>query len=77
MEPRFEEGRVLIVEPDKEARPGHFVIVKNGDGEATFKQLIKDGGELMLKPLNPRYPIRPLGDAKIIGVVVQSIENYD
>ena len=76
MEPKFEEGRILIVEPDTEARPGDYVIAKNGDGEATFKQLIKDGGELMLKPLNPRYPIRPLGDAKIIGVVVQSFENY-
>jgi SOS-response transcriptional repressor LexA len=76
MEPKFEEGRILIVEPDTEARPGDYVIAKNGDNEATFKQLIRDGGDFFLKPLNPRYPIRPLGDAKIIGVVVQSFENY-
>ena len=76
MEPKFEEGRILIVEPDIEARPGDYVIAKNGDNEATFKQLIRDGGEFMLKPLNPRYPIKPLGNAKIIGVVVQSFENY-
>lgn len=76
MEPKFEEGCVLVVEPDLEARPGDYVIAKNGENEATFKQLVRDGGEYLLKPLNPRYPIRPLGDAKIIGVVVQRLETF-
>lgn len=76
MEPKFEEGCILVVEPDLEARPGDYVIAKNGDNEATFKQLVRDGGVYMLKPLNPRYPIRPLADAKIIGVVVQRLETF-
>lgn len=70
MEPTFPEGYIVIVEPDEEARPGDFVVARNGDNEATFKQLIKDGGEFFLKPLNPRYPIRPLGDSVIVGVVI-------
>lgn len=74
MEPRFHEGMILIVEPELEARPGHFVIAKNSDNEATFKQLVREGGVFYLKPLNQRYPLQPLGDGKIIGVVVQSFE---
>lgn len=69
MEPDFPNGYVLFVEPDAEAVPGSFVIAKNGDNEATFKQLVKDGADWYLRPLNPRYPIKPLGDSIIIGVV--------
>jgi SOS-response transcriptional repressor LexA len=69
MLPDFVPGAILIVEPDMEASPGDFVIAKNDDGDTTFKQLIKDGGEWMLKPLNERYPIKPLGKSKIVGVV--------
>lgn len=70
MEPKFPEGMVLIVEPEADPLPNDYVIAVNGDNEATFKQLIKDGGEWMLKPLNPRYPIKPLGTAKVIGVII-------
>lgn len=69
MEPDFIEGAVLIVEPEMEAQPGDFVIAKNGDEETTFKQLVKDSGDWYLKPLNERYPMKPLGKAKIVGVV--------
>jgi SOS-response transcriptional repressor LexA len=69
MEPDFHEGAILIVEPDLEPQPGDFVIAKNGDEETTFKQLTRDGGDWYLKPLNPRYPIKPLGKATIVGVV--------
>jgi SOS-response transcriptional repressor LexA len=69
MEPEFREGMVIIVEPELEPTPGDFVIAKNADEETTFKQLVKDGADWYLKPLNDRYPIKPLGDSKIIGVV--------
>jgi SOS-response transcriptional repressor LexA len=69
MEPEFAEGAILIIEPEMDPLPGDFVIAKNGDEETTFKQLVKDGADWYLKPLNPRYPIKPLGDSKIIGVL--------
>lgn len=69
MEPKFQEGMILIVEPEIDANPGDYVIVKNGNDETTFKQLIKDGPDWYLKPLNDRYPIKPLGASTIIGVV--------
>lgn len=69
MEPIFSEGMILIVEPEMEAIHNDYVIAKNGDEEATFKQLIRDGGDWYLKPLNDRYPIKPLGECSIVGVV--------
>jgi SOS-response transcriptional repressor LexA len=72
----FPDGSLLIVEPDMEAMPGDYVIALNSYNETTFKQLIKDGGELYLKPLNVRYPIKPLGDAEIIGVVREFTKKF-
>lgn len=69
MEPDFREGMILIIEPEMDPQPGDFVIAKNGDDETTFKQLVKDGADWYLKPCNPRWPMKPLGDAKVIGVV--------
>lgn len=76
MEPEFAPGTILIVEPEMDAYPGDFVIAKNGDQEATFKQLVRDGADLYLKPLNPRYPIKPLGHNRIIGVVREAVKRY-
>lgn len=69
MEPDFQAGTILIVEPELEAHVGDFVIAKNGDEEATFKQLVRDGGDWYLKPLNPRYPLKPLTGCYVVGVV--------
>lgn len=69
MEPVFHEGMILIVDPEMEPLSGDYVVARNGTGEATFKQLVKDGEDYYLKPLNTRYPIKALGDAHIIGVV--------
>ena len=73
MEPRFTEGDVLIVDPEIEARSGDFVIVRLDDAqEATFKQLVIDGAQRFLKPLNARYPVVEInGNATIVGVVVE------
>lgn len=69
MEPEFHAGMILIIEPGLDPLPGDFVIARNGSDETTFKQLIKDGGDWYLKPLNPRYPIKPLGKSSIVGVL--------
>jgi SOS-response transcriptional repressor LexA len=76
MEPEFMAGTLVVVEPEMDAHPGDFVIARNGDGEATFKQLTIDGPDLYLKPLNPRYPIKPLGTARIVGVVREAVKRY-
>lgn len=76
MEPDFPSGTYIVVEPDLDPQPGDFVIAKNGD-EATFKQLTKDGADWYLKPLNQRYPIKPLeSPCKIIGVVREAVRRF-
>lgn len=65
----FPAGCLIIVEPDMTALPSDYVIALLEPDRPTFKQLIRDGADLYLKSLNPRYPIKPLDNAKIIGVV--------
>ena len=72
----FPPGSVLIVEPDMEPSAGDYVIAKDPAGDTTFKQLIRDGGEFYLKPLNPRYPIRALGTSEIVGVVREFTKRF-
>lgn len=72
----FPEGSVLVVEPELQPEVGDYVIALNGANQTTFKQLVSDGGELYLKPLNTRYPIKPLGTAKIIGVVREFTKRF-
>lgn len=76
MEPDFPAGTILIVEPELEAHAGDFVIAKNGDEEATFKQLVRDGADWYLKPLNPRYPLKPLSGCQVVGVVRASERRF-
>lgn len=75
--PSFPEGTKIIVEPDRE--PGHrsFVVVKSADEEeATFKQLIIEGQDMYLKPLNPAYKTKPFPpEGRIAGVVIQAIQD--
>lgn len=74
MEPLFPEGTIIIVEPELEATPGDYVIARNDQHEATFKQLIKDGPDWFLSPLNPRYPLKPFTDKDEICGVIRSAE---
>lgn len=74
MEPEFPEGCIIIVEPDMEPHHGDHIIVKNGENEATFKQLIQDGADWYLKPINPRYPVKPLPKGAVFCGVVRGME---
>ena len=73
--PTYPQGSIIIVDPDREPRHGNAVIVRLEDSkEATFKQLIVEGGVQYLQPLNPRYPIMKIGsNASFCGVVVQTV----
>jgi SOS-response transcriptional repressor LexA len=76
--PSFPHGIIIIVEPEVEAIPGAFVVVRqNNDEECTFKQLVKDAGVFFLKPLNPAYPLMRLAeDAVICGVVREATMRF-
>jgi SOS-response transcriptional repressor LexA len=72
MEPRYHDGDIIFVDPDKSAVHGSYVIVRlENEQEATFKQLAIDGSRRYLKPLNTRYPVIEITtEAKIVGVVI-------
>lgn len=74
MEPKFHEGEYIFVDPTAEARNRSYVVVRLDDAhEATFKQLILEGGRRYLKALNPSWPgqiIEVNGNATICGVVI-------
>lgn len=71
----IKKGWIIIVDPDKAAHAGSFVIAKDVNTQkATFKQLVTDGGRWFLKPLNPRWPIVEIDDPaiRVIGVVTEA-----
>ncbi|BBT40911.1 LexA family protein [Pseudomonas putida] len=70
--PSFPEGFLILIAPDIEPRPGQFVVARMiSTNEATFKQLVRDAGELYLKPLNTSYPTKLVDDTwEIVGTVV-------
>lgn len=69
----FHEKDIIIVDPDKTAAHGNFVIALLPRAkEVTFKQYVIDGGIQYLKPLNPQYPIIEIDESThIAGVVIQ------
>lgn len=80
MEPEFYEGDIIVVNPHIEVKSGDYVVVRNeSNGEATFKQLKKYGGTLILHPLNPKYPdieFSARSKFKIVGKVVEKKKRY-
>jgi len=54
MEPEFEHGCIIMVDPEGHVKDGCFVVA-NHDSEFYFRQLIFDGERLLLKCLNHAY----------------------
>jgi SOS-response transcriptional repressor LexA len=76
--PSIAEGMLILVDPAVEAVPGKLVIAQWQDSdEAIFRQLIEEGGQRYLMPLNPTWPKALFTDeCRIIGVVVQATARY-
>lgn len=81
MEPRFQEGDCVIVDPRVQPLPGDFVVAKlDRDDEATFKKYrprgIAPNGEPLveLQPLNEDWPtlwLSPESPGRIVGTMVE------
>lgn len=71
----FQPGTILIVDPERGANAGDYVIAKDVQTQkATFKQLTTDGSRWYLKPLNPQYPTIEIDDPsmRVIGRVIEA-----
>jgi SOS-response transcriptional repressor LexA len=72
MEPEFQDGCIIIIDPTGLARAGAFVLAQQGE-EYIFRQLAETGGVFYLTALNKAYPDLPLANGlrDVRGVVVQ------
>jgi SOS-response transcriptional repressor LexA len=71
MAPEFDEGDVVVIEPEGLATDGSFVLAEHG-GELIFRQLRRSGEGWTLQALNPRYPSAAIADLSgVRGVVIQ------
>jgi len=72
----FPEGCTIIVNPNIQPENKSFVITMfNESGDTTFKQLIVDGPQRYLKPLNPNYSMLQInGEVSFCGVVIDVIQ---
>jgi SOS-response transcriptional repressor LexA len=71
MLPEFEEGEVIVIEPEGLAHDGSYVLAFH-DEEYIFRQLVKRDAGWALHALNPAYPDTPIGDlSPVKGVIIQ------
>lgn len=74
MSPTFNEDELIFVDPEVEPSNGKYVVARLDDeNEATFKQLIIEGGHKFLKAANPAWPtpIQSInGNCTIVGVII-------
>ena len=79
MLPEFEEGEIVVVEPEGVARDGSFVIayidtIEKEEERHIFRQLIKHPEGWMLKPLNVLYPNIPIdGGDEVLTKVIKGV----
>lgn len=71
MEPEFEEGEIIIIEPEGLATDGAYVLAFH-DTEWIFRQLVQIGDSWQLRALKPGYPTIDIPDLSTVrGVVIQ------
>lgn len=70
----FPDGCVIVVDPERSAKAGDYVVAKDVDTQrATFKRLMTDSGRWYLRPLNSGYPTIEIDDPahRVIGVAIE------
>nr|WP_225422580.1 S24 family peptidase [Pseudomonas huaxiensis] len=67
-------GMLILVDSGVEVQVGKLVIAHLPDSpHAIFRQLVQEGGQRFLKPLNPTYPMMLCSDdCELVGVVVRA-----
>ena len=71
MAPEFNEGEIIIIEPEGLAKEGSYVLAWLNE-EWTFRQLLRVDASWLLHPLNPAFADVSLPDlASVRGVIIQ------
>ena len=76
MEPGYQHGDIIFVDPGVVPKHGKDVVVRLDDHDnAVFRRLVVEGKSEYLKPANPNWPdriteISTFPGARIVGVVI-------
>ncbi len=71
MVPEFQEGEIILIEPEGLAKEGAYVLAWHQD-EWTFRQLLRNTEGWLLHALNPAFEDEKLADLSAIkGVIIQ------
>jgi SOS-response transcriptional repressor LexA len=74
MEPLYQHGDIIYVDPDVVAEHGKDVLVRLDDrNDITFKRLVIEDERRYLKPLNTNWPVKFIdipASARVVGVVI-------
>ena len=71
MEPEFQDGCIIIIDPAANVENGRYVIAEI-DGEYIFRQLIQEDEKYFLKPINEGYKTTEIESASVVrGVITQ------
>jgi SOS-response transcriptional repressor LexA len=78
MTPRFPEGTILVFDPDIKPQDKDFVAIHiDGQAKMQFKQMLLDGADLYLKPINPDFQTnRVEKQYRILGVMTQALAEF-
>jgi SOS-response transcriptional repressor LexA len=70
MLPEFEEGEIIVVEPEGLVKNGSYVVAWHKE-EYIFRQIVQYEGKWYLKPLNDLYPTEEVSGTEVVhGVVI-------
>ena len=72
--PSLPDGTLVLLDTELPAVPGKLVLAALPDSpETTLRQLIEEGGQRYLKPLNPAYPLTVLKNGyQILAVAIEA-----
>lgn len=71
MEPEFEQGCIIIIDPSGIVRDGAFVFAKDNQDEYIFRRLRINAGRYYLEALQAQYPSFEIRPEQIQGIIRQ------
>lgn len=79
MSPRFDKDTLIIADPDVKCKDRDYVIIYLVEKKLSlFRQILFDGHDIYLKPLNGDFPTLQVTSAyEVLGVVIQAVINLD
>lgn len=78
MADRFPLGSIMIIEPGMETQDKDFVAIHiENEDNIQLKQILLDGPDTYLKPINPDFETKKITQKyRVLGVMIQALTEY-